>query len=63
MSKGNGMEFAKFQELPDSQKLDYLYIEVQNQKSDLRWWVTIFTMVVIAVFEFGKTVFKKYMGV
>lgn len=63
MASSNGQKFAEFQALTDSQKLDYLYLEMQNQKSDLRWYVGILTAVLVGGWELLKTTIKGKLGV
>lgn len=70
MSEGNGKSFADFESLSTEQKLNYIYIELVEQKNqhnrvkqDLRWYVTIFGGILLALYEFGKAIIKRKFGV
>ncbi len=58
VGSGNGQKFAEFQKFSIDEKLDYLYLEIQQQKSDLKWYVTIISGVATAAFYFGKEAVK-----
>ncbi len=69
MAETNGRNFIEFEELSTEQKLNYIYLELKEQrnahrelKKDLKWWVTIFGGIVLTAYEFGKAYIKRKFG-